>query len=125
MPFIVYRIPGVPLETEAKVKRWVAAIEKRMQAGMKDGALAVPKRVDVYLKPLERLEGATEQWGNTWSCEADGSCRIELAGLAPDKTIHETLAHEIVHYEQFRDGREFTERVVEVRAKTLMGKGKR
>jgi hypothetical protein len=60
-------------------------------------------------------------------------CRIDVAaGIAPTlrklgdtkeqatAAVVHTLVHEFVHYEQYRDGRELTERGVNLRAKKLM-----
>lgn len=60
----------------------------------------------------------------------ENGCRIWVCGLRRSgtdakawmKEFADTIVHEFVHYEQWRDGRECTERGVKVRTRSLLKK---
>jgi len=90
--------------------------------------LEISHHVDVFLSPVESF--TTDIKGKPFDCAglfdhtkeqpnifvATGSMNLE-ACLQYIETI---LAHELVHYEQWRDGRELVERGVAVRARNIL-----
>jgi hypothetical protein len=59
-------------------------------------------------------------------CIQEGKPQVFIGGQTDEEIgytladIIETAAHELAHYEQFRDGRELTERGVNVRARNIL-----
>ena len=111
MPF-VFNIPkGVPRATEAAVLKLAKRLEKATQ---------IKHPVPVFVTAMEVIPGAHDEHGNFWYCDSDNQCWISLAGLAKRSTVESTFAHEVAHYEQWRDGKPVQERGIEVRARTLL-----
>lgn len=91
-------------------------------------ATSVPHEVEVIVVPAPAVSRPDGACGFGGFAPADG--RIYLAGQRPPDVssaawqdlVAETLCHELAHYEQWRDGRELTERGVAVRARNLLAK---
>lgn len=106
-----------PFTTEFKkgILRFVAGLES---------VTDIPMKVTVRFIPAMLLPHGSDDF-------AYGHCYYEADPIVvhvaadmdtPVESIYDTIAHEIVHVEQVRDGREITERGVKVRARNLVRK---
>lgn len=123
--------PGVPADVRRELKsfaRWL-----RSEIGFTH-----PVMVTVSHKPAVPGPGWAAFWApDNW--QPGDALKIYIGGGVVDFLEHveeiprkeglqfvcENLAHEIVHYEQWRDGRELVERGVNLRAGNLYRKWKR
>jgi hypothetical protein len=125
-------MPGVKRDVMRAVGRLTAALA---------GAFPPPHRLEVLVVPNPAVvkEGGFG-FGVFHTAAGIGHARYDAriviaAGLAEItqadagatrtegvRAVVETLLHEWVHYEQFRDGRPITERGVQVRARNLYGR---
>jgi len=105
------------------VTRFVRKAEKELN---------IKHRVRVMVVPAPVIEGEPGKFG--FGCFVPGApnkkfdCQIVLAGDLDEvglkvseqhEFIEETLAHELAHYEQWRDGKPLQERGVRVRGKNI------
>lgn len=123
--------PGVPADVRKELKgfaRWL-----RNHIGFSHAVIAT-----ISHKPAVPGPGWASFWApDNW--QPGDALRIYVGGGIVDFLQHvhevprkkalqavcENLAHEIVHYEQWRDGRDLTERGVNLRAANLYRKWKR
>ena len=111
MPFIFNFARGVPEASERSIRK----LASKMAA-----LTEIRHPLPVFVVANERLQDAARPFGVFWFCDSDSTGRIELAGLGPLAEVLDTFAHELAHYEQWRDGRPVIERGVKVRAKSLL-----
>lgn len=103
---------------------------RRFARGL-EASTRVPHKVEVQVIPAACLTGDNKDLNcGHFFLDDRGNPVIQIAGAKTWQTkegreagmhdLKDTLAHELAHYEQFRDGRDYTsERGVRVRARTL------
>ena len=111
MPFIFNFARGVPEASERAIRKLAATLSKLTE---------IRHPLPVFVVAEDRLQDASRPYGVFWFCESDRTGRIELAGKGPLDEVLDTFAHELAHYEQWRDGKPVQERGVSVRAKSLL-----
>jgi hypothetical protein len=90
------------------------------------GAVDVRHPIQVAVHPFEAFcvsaEGEEPCAGYFWGPNGARRRRvmIDVAGDQPESELLETLAHELAHYEQWRDGLEISEEGVDARAAELV-----
>jgi hypothetical protein len=111
--------PGVPVDVQKVVRAFCRKVR---------GVVRIDHEIDIIIIPCG-LAGAVEQYLSHGGFVVVGSRPTVIVGGRPDSEynytvdgIIDTIAHELVHYEQWRDGREQTERGVKVRARSIMKK---
>lgn len=80
----------------------------------------VTTRLSIFVLPLEYLIYEHPHCLGRFQWDLF-MCQIELAGKQDDlEAYKDTICHEFVHYEQWRDGYDVNERGVKIRAKSLV-----
>ena len=109
-----------------QVVTWRTFYRLRKCATDLNGIVAFDRRVPVRLAPAPVVTDSRGGYGfGAWDHE---KWTIWIGGVRPPDvplddwldSLPETLAHEVVHYEQSRDGRRLTERGVAVRSRNLL-----
>jgi hypothetical protein len=110
--------PGVPLDVQKAVKAFCRSVGEVVRLEHEITIIVIPSSlagVETYLSHGGFLP--------------QGSKPLIIIGGRPDteynytvEGIIDTVAHELVHYEQWRDGREATERGVKVRSRSIIKK---
>lgn len=106
------------------VSRVVAKIVRKLAW---DAHHVTPMRhtIQVYVVPAITVSDDGHRFGFAAFRMAGGEPEIWIGGEPPkgvddlEAYLRENFAHELAHYEQWRDGRTLQERGVEVRARTL------
>lgn len=105
---------GVSREVRTAVRAFVNRVEQAVRFEHEVPIVVVPA-------PVISVERDAAFGG---FCHQEGKVRIIIGGAVHEDyklpEIINTVAHELVHYEQWRDGRELGERGVAVRARNIV-----